>query len=137
MSATCQTSMIRLEDSDLRLGQPLDDVRGMTVVDPHFHRVGDVDDLIVDGEQRRARLLVVASGGILGLVRTRRLVPVDAVTRVDDRVHIELSHEQVHRCVEFDPAPATLVTHDEVYSHYGYLPFWGPDYAPPYFLRRE
>ena len=55
------------------------------------HRLGDVEDLVVDDQHRRARLLVVISGGILGLGATQRLVPVEAVTKVDDRVHVELT----------------------------------------------
>jgi sporulation protein YlmC with PRC-barrel domain len=128
--------MVHLEDSGLELAHPPDDVRGLTVVDPNGHRVGEVDELIIDEEERRVRLLVVASGGILGLGRTRRLVPVDAVTWVDDVVLVEASHERVHCCSEYHPGRAPSPRFEEVYAHFSYLPFWGPSYAHPYFLRR-
>ena len=137
MASTSQLCMLSLEGSELRLAQPIDDLRGLTVVDLHLHRVGDVDGLILDEEHRRARFLVVGSGGILGLARTHRLVPVDAVTRVNDRVQIGASHEQVYRSPEYDPEATPSAVHGAVYDHYGYLPFWSPDYVNPSFLRRS
>lgn len=92
--------MAGLGVDDLTCAQVADDLRGMTVVDPNLHRVGEVDGVVVDQEERRPTLLVVASGGLLGLPRVRRLIPVGAVARVDDRVHVVVSHEQVHRFAE-------------------------------------
>jgi hypothetical protein len=77
----------------------------------------------------------VASGGVLGLDRAQHLLPVDAVTRVDDRVHIEPSHEQVHRCGEYVSQPRQSPTCEEVYRHYGYSPFWAANHVRTYFLR--
>lgn len=135
MTETNQIALVSLEDSGLVLAQPADDVRGLTVVDPHDHRVGKVDDLIIDVAERRARLLVVTSGGLLGLGLTKRLIPVDAVTRVDDQVHIEALHTQVHSAesdAAHDPTPA----YHEMCTHYGYGPFWAPGYVHPYLLGR-
>lgn len=56
----------------------------MVVLDANGHRVGEVHDILLDEEQRRARLLVVASGGVLGLGVHHHLVPVEAVARVSD-----------------------------------------------------
>lgn len=103
---------------------PADDPRGLVVVDPHQHRVGEVDGLLMDLDEHRTRLLVVATAGFVGLPRSWRLIPVEAVTRVDDRVHIEASHEQVHRCPPYQPGPASTSTYDEVYDHFGYPPLW-------------
>ena len=135
MTQTNQIVLVSLEDSDLTLAQPADDVRDLTVVDPHGHRVGKVDDLIIDETERRARLLVVTSGGLLGLGITERLIPVDAVTRVDDQVHIEALHTHVHSAesdAAHDPTPA----YRELCAQYGYGPFWGPGYVHPYLLGR-
>jgi sporulation protein YlmC with PRC-barrel domain len=66
-----------------------DDVRGMVVVDANRHRLGEVEDLVVDDEGR-VRLLSVVSGGVLGLDTRTRAIPIEAVTRVDDRVHVDL-----------------------------------------------
>ncbi|GAB3242127.1 PRC-barrel domain-containing protein [Nocardioides dilutus] len=135
MTHTDQIELVSLECSGLTLAHPADDLRGQTVVDPHRHRVGKVDDLIIDREERRPRLLVVTSGGILGLGTTMRLIPVDAVVRVDEQVHIEAPHTQVHLArsdAEVDPTRA----YREMCASYGYSPFWGPGYIYPYFLGR-
>ena len=62
---------------------------GMVVVDANRHRLGEVEDLVVDDEGR-VRLLSVVSGGVLGLDTRTRAIPIEAVTRVDDRVHVDL-----------------------------------------------
>lgn len=136
MTHTKQIGLVSLEDSDLTLADPADDLRGMTVVDPHKHRVGTVDDLIIDDDERRVRLLVVSSGGILGLGLSTRLVPVDAVTRIDEQVHIAAAHTQVHDARSDDVGDRTLAYRD-MCAAYGYPPFWGPDYVHPYFLGRS
>ena len=135
MTDTDQIGLVSLEQSDLTLAHPLDDLRGFTVVDRHHHRVGRVDDLIIDEQERRPRLLVVTSGGLLGLGLTKRLIPVDAVTRVDAQVHIEALHTQVHEA-ESDPALDPAPAYHEICAHYGYRPFWGPGYVHPYLLGR-
>lgn len=135
MTETAQLGLVSLEDSDLTLADPADDLRGRTVVDLCHHRVGEVCGLIIDVEQRRPRLLVVVSGGIMGLARTKSLVPVDAVTRADDVVHIEAAHQQVQSAT-YDPDRAPSPAYQEVCRHYGYLPFWTPGYVDPPLLRR-
>ncbi len=135
MSAMTSIRLVPLDESVSGLAYPGEDLRGMTVVDRHMHRVGEVDGLIVDEQEHRARLLVVASGGILGLARTQRLLPVDAVTRVDDLVHIEPSHEQVHQCAEYRSSPTPSSNLDDIYHHYGYSPFWASNHVHPRFLR--
>ncbi|GAW52248.1 MULTISPECIES: PRC-barrel domain-containing protein [unclassified Nocardioides] len=135
-TATDQSSLARLEDVDAVLAHASDDLTGQTVVDPNGHRVGEVDGLIIDLDERRARLLIVASGGQLGLARVRRLLPVDAVTRIDDRVHIEVAHEDVHSGAEYRPGVGPSPRYADVYAHYGYSPYWDASYVSPYFLRR-
>jgi sporulation protein YlmC with PRC-barrel domain len=132
---TDQIGLVSLRESGLALAHPADDLRGLTVVDRHRHRVGKVDDLIVDEQERRPRLLVVISGGLLGLGITRRLIPVDAVTLVDEQVHIEALHTHVHGA-ESDPALDPAPAYDQMCAHYGYGPFWGPGYVNPYLLGR-
>ena len=135
MTAGTGVRRVNIEHSGVGLRQPAEHLRGMTVVDPHLHRVGEVDGLIVDEEERLGRLLVVASGGIVGLARIQRLVLVEAVTRVDHQVHLGASHEQVHRGAELTSEALLAPVLDEVYRHYGYSPFWAPSQLPPRFLR--
>lgn len=137
MASTAAITLISLKDSDLVLAHAADDVRGLPVVDPHGHRLGEVDDLVIDEPGHRVRLLVVTSGGLLGLGQTSHLLPIDAVTRVSDEVHVETPHEQVHRAGPYTPEPVSAPLFDQVYRYFGYVPFWAPDYVPPYFHRRR
>lgn len=134
MRTTNEISMLSIGATGLDLADPADDLRGMTVVDRHHHRVGQVDDLIIDDQERRLRLLVVASGGLVGLGRSQRLVPVDAVVRVAEQVHLDVSHEQIH-VTPSDPELGPAATYRQLCSSYGYLPFWQHGYVHPYLLR--
>ncbi|MBF4764410.1 PRC-barrel domain-containing protein [Nocardioides islandensis] len=128
--------------SGLTLSDPYDDVRGLTVLDPDGHRVGDVEDLVIDETHRRARLLVVTSGGVLGLGETRRFIPVDLVTCVDEHVHMARVHpggpddDPTARAAGDDPDLVAGPPYADVYASYGFAPFWGMDYVTPYFHRR-
>ncbi|WP_139980473.1 PRC-barrel domain-containing protein [Nocardioides litoris] len=77
-------------------------LHGRVVVDPHGHRVGEVDRVVVEDGTGRVLQLVVASGGLRGLARTHRLVPADSVLGVDDRVHVSISHRTIHEGPRFD-----------------------------------
>ncbi len=133
---TDQIGMVALGDSDLVLANEEDDVRGMAVLDPNGHRVGDVDEIVIDEEERRARLLVVTSGGILGLGVDKRLVPVEAIARVREQVHLHHTHDDVRAGAEYDPEPADSPDYAQIYGHYGYQPFWHAGYTVPYFFDR-
>lgn len=133
---TDQIGMVALGDSDLVLANEDDDVRGMAVLDTNGLRVGEVDEIVVDEEDRRARLLVVTSGGILGLGKEKRLVPVDAIARVSDDVHLHQTHDDVRTGAAYDPELADPPDYAEVYGHFGYSPFWHVGYTVPYFFDR-
>lgn len=81
--------LVYLGRSGLEIATPDGDVRGCAVVDPGGLRLGEVDDVVVEVATRRTRLLAVVSGGVLGLETRRSLVPVEAVTRTDDRVRLD------------------------------------------------
>ncbi len=102
MTGTMPTGSVHLDD-DLQFSEAPDDLRDLVVVDPDAHRIGEVDGVVVDLADHRTRMLVVGSGGILGLGRVRRLVPVEAVVEVSDRVRIATSHRAVHLVAPYDP----------------------------------
>ena len=129
--------LVPLGNGDLMLADEHDDVRGMPVKDVRDHRVGEVEEILIDPHERRARLLVVASGGILGLGENHRLVPVDAVSHVRDDVRLERSDLHVDSGFDYDPAPRDQVDYRPVYSYFGYTPFWEDGYRAPYFLDRR
>jgi sporulation protein YlmC with PRC-barrel domain len=139
---------VYLGRSGLELARRADDVRGLTVVDPNGHRLGDVDDVVIDAHERRVRLLSVVSGGILGLGRSERLIPVETVTKVDDRVHVDRDHVDVHtlrsrtgggpglRREQHEAQPPGPPSFREVYDRFGVTPFWAEGRAAVYFDQR-
>lgn len=129
--------LVPLGTGELTLAEHQDDVRGMPVLDVRDHRVGEVEDILVDPEQRRARVLVVASGGLLGLAQHHRLVPVDAVSRVRSDVRLERSDLHVESGFDYDPALPAHVDCRAVYHYFGYTPYWEDGYPAPYFLDRR
>lgn len=128
--------LLPLDEGRVSLADHSDDVRGLVVLDANGHRVGEVEDLMVDQAERRARLLVVASGGVLGLGAHRHLIPVEAVARVSDHVRLHLAEEAVPKNEDADSA----LDHGDyaaIYSRYGCTPFWDATYTSPYFHDRR
>ncbi len=125
--------LVRLADAGLTV--PFEqDIRGIRVVDRDGEDVGEVSDLLVDEGERKVRFLEVASGGFLGLGEEKRLVPVDAITRIDDQVHVSTSRTLVADSPVYDPDVARAEPTDHLgslYAYYGYGPYWGPDYVYP------
>lgn len=127
-------TLVRLADTDLTLADPADDVRGKAVVDRGGDEVGVVEDLVIDEEERRVRLLQVGSGGFLGIGKQRVLVPVDAVTGVDDVVHVDEDRDHVAQGPGYDPD--LTLQRDIVaglYDYYGLMPYWSAGYRYPGF----
>ena len=77
--------LMRLNDTDLYVPDR-DDVRGRDVIDQHGNDIGSVHDLIIDPQEQRVRFLQVTSGGFLGIGGTMMLIPIEAVTRVTDKI---------------------------------------------------
>ena len=96
--------LIRLGDSDFVPANPENDVRGKDVYDAEGQRIGNLEDLYIDQQEREIRFLEVGAGGFLKLGEKRFLVPVEAVTRVaEDRVTIEPDRtEKVEGPAPFD-----------------------------------
>lgn len=123
--------LVYLGSSGLEIAPPSDDLRGLVVVGPDGLRIGEVDDVVVDLPSRRARLLSVASGGILGFASRRAIVPVEVVTKVDDRVHLDCSYADVQdRAGGSLSRPSTDTDRlapaeaEETYAAHGIVPFW-------------
>ena len=126
-------TMMRLGDSDQVLADPRDDIRGRNVIDREGNEIGRVEDLLIDAEQKRVRLLRVEHGGLFGIGSTSLFIPVETVERItEDGVGIERSRADVAQAPQYDPE---LVDEDkyfnELYGHYGYSPYWMPGHVPP------
>ena len=82
--------LVRLGDSDFVPANPEDDLRGKAVYDAQGQRVGGVEDLYIDPQEREMRFLEVGVGGFLGIGEKNYLAQVEAVVEVaEDRVTIE------------------------------------------------
>ena len=104
------------------LEHPEADIRGRTVFDQGAHALGDVGGLIIDEDERRVRF------------PTKRLMPVDAVVRIDDvSVHLDRTGEEVAQSAEYDPSIVPAADfYEDLYFHYAYAPFWIPGSSYPY-----
>lgn len=125
----------KLEDSDLEIARRDEDVRGRKMVDRHGDEIGKVDALFIDESEQKIRFLRVSSGGFLGIGATKFLIPVDAITRIDDdHVHIDKTREHLVGAPPYEPE---LVDRREyyqsLYQYYGYPPYWTTGYAYPPF----
>lgn len=129
-----QPTLLRLSDTEFRPADPSEDIRGRKVLDMAGEELGSVDDLFIDDQDHKVRFLQITSGGFLGLGAAKFLLPVDAVARLTvDAVYIQQGREQVAGAPRYDPALVDERYMTDVYSHYGYPPFWGLDYEyPPY-----
>lgn len=140
MKITNTDRLLKLSEVDETIANPDEDIRGRDVKDTNGTDLGTVDDLLIDHDERRVRFLQVASGGFLGIGQDTTLIPVDAITAIDDSaVRVEVSREQVEGAPTYDPA---LVTERETYGgvldYYGYGAYWGGGYrypAYPYYGR--
>ena len=127
-------NLVYLGSSGLEIAPPSDDLRGLVVVGPDGLRVGEVDDVVVDADARRARMMSVASGGILGFATHRALIPVEIVTKVDDRVHLDRSYADVPVCAASAEVAQAGDVHllpsteaEAAYDAFGVVPFWEVD----------
>jgi sporulation protein YlmC with PRC-barrel domain len=118
-----QPDLVNLKNTGLHLDEPWQDLRGLDVYDVNDDKIGSVEDVYVDREQRRARLLDVSAGGVLGVGKKHFLVPVEDVKRdLDgDRLTVEHPKDKVMESPEFDPddGPKSDLQR-AVYAYYGY-----------------
>ena len=130
MAQDGSTALLRLGDTDLTV-EVEDDVRGLHAVDRDGEDIGEVDELIIDEQDKKVRFLEVGSGGFLGIGEEKRLIPAEAVERVGDVVRVGTTKQAVADSPGYDPdvvRQTGLDYYGGLYGYYGYGPFWGPDY---------
>jgi sporulation protein YlmC with PRC-barrel domain len=114
-------TMVLLSDSEQMMTDPDQDIRGRKVRDRDGNELGKIDDLLIDQEHKKVRLLRVEHGGLFGIGATPLYIPVNAVERVtDDEVVISRSRVQVAEAPHYDPE---LIDGDkyfaDLYRYYG------------------
>jgi sporulation protein YlmC with PRC-barrel domain len=120
------TSLIKLSDSDHMLANALEDIRGLKVRDSDGEDLGTVDDLLIDTDDHKVRMMRVEHGGILGIGAQALFIPVDAITGIaDDAVQVGETRSRVAEAPQYDPK---VIEEKEfyasLYEHYGYPPYW-------------
>jgi sporulation protein YlmC with PRC-barrel domain len=118
----------RLRDKHKTIAGFDEDIRGRMVRDKDGQEVGKIEGLLLDDVERKVRFMEVASGGFLGLGKTKSFIPVDAIKRItDDDVFIGHSREHVAGAPRYDPS---LVMADaryffDLYPYYGFQGYRG------------
>lgn len=133
MSDVRSHTIVKLGDTDQTVADPAEDIRGRDVIDRDGEDIGKVDALMIDEGEGKVRFLQVKGGGFLGIGDQTVLIPVDAITRIEeDRVHVDQTRERVAGGPRYDPDLAQERTYwEEAAGYYGYGPYWGAGYAYP------
>ena len=98
-------NLVKMSDSDLRLEEPWQDIRGLEVYDVNGEQIGSVEDLYVDRDSSLPRFLEVSAGGFLGIGKKHFLIPIEEVSRDigADRVTVNQPRYKVVESPDFDP----------------------------------
>ena len=130
MNDQSRALLIRLGDSGQMLSNPAEDIRGWRVLDQDGEEIGKIDDLLVDEEEGKVRMVRIEEGGFLGIGATPFFLPVDAITSIADReVHVDQTRSRVAEAPRYDPDLTDQSDYySELYNYYGYAPYWGPGY---------
>ena len=84
------------------------ELRDTTIYNNDNKEIGEINDLVIDGESGRIRFAVVGVGGFLGIGETNVMVPWNAFQRrpdngdADVRYTLDVSREQLEKAPRFD-----------------------------------
>jgi sporulation protein YlmC with PRC-barrel domain len=108
-----------------------EDVRGYEVRDIDDRALGRVDDLIIDTDAGRVRFLKVGGGGILGLGRVHRLVPVDLIRGIaGEFVFLNATKDLIDFAPKWRSIDDVAYVKDSL-RYFGTQPFWTEGYVAP------
>lgn len=120
--------VIKLSHSEFVIEYADEDVRGRAVLTVDGEKIGNVDDLLIDKDEAKVRFLEVGHGGFLGIGERKSLIPIEAVSQLDE-YHVIVDHSREHVAAAPIYNPHVVQTDPylyEVYEHYGYPPPWVP-----------
>lgn len=133
-TASAKQTFKLMRDEHLTTRDRAEDIRSHKVIDAAGQDIGVVEGLLIDDQDEKIRFLRVASGGFLGMGRSKVLIPVEAITKLGRNVvHIDQTRERVATAPEYSPELVDERYYESLYGYYGYQPFWGAGYVyPPY-----
>jgi sporulation protein YlmC with PRC-barrel domain len=122
-----------LSQSGVTVRDPNEDIRGRKVLDRDGEELGTVKDLFIDRAEMRIRFMELGAGGILGIGEETFLIPIDAITDIDeDAVRIDQTVSHVAGGPRYQPdMEEDRDYYGDVYAHYDVPPYWGTGYAYP------
>jgi hypothetical protein len=130
LTTTFTRELERLTQTGLTLADPASNMRDREVLDRDGNHVGTVVDMLIDPELRVPRMIEVQSGGgMLGLGRKHRLIPVEVLTGGDPRtVYVNRTREEIDETPDYRAAEgdAEEDQYAAVYAAYGVTPYWQP-----------
>jgi sporulation protein YlmC with PRC-barrel domain len=116
------SSGVWLSDADRGLADMADDIRRRRVVDNWGNKIGTVEDLLIDTEENKVRLLLLEHGGVIGFGAAPSILPVEAVMRVsDEEVVIEQPRDRIAGAPQYNATVSDQTGYyGSVYKYYGY-----------------
>lgn len=133
---TTQTipTLVKLGETDFTVADRAEDIRGRVVLDRTGEKIGHVSALMIDEQESKVRFMEIASGGILGIGEKTFLMPIDTITKIDEKhVHIDRTHQAVSAAPAYEPKMVSERDYNDAYGYYGYSPFWMGGYSYPAF----
>lgn len=114
--------LARLSDTEFILEDQTQDIRGLDVYAAGGEKIGTVEHLYVDEEERKVRFLDVGAGGFLGLGEKDFLIPAEAVKEINkDGVVVDQSREKVAESPPLDTSVVPQPPYQrDIYDYYGY-----------------
>ena len=92
--------------------------------------LGKIEDLVIDHLQGRVAYAILSFGGFLGVGNKLFAVPLPALSYrpTEDTFVLHVDKETLKRAPGFDlnqwPNMSDRAWGEEIYSHYGYSPYW-------------
>ena len=126
MASTFTRDLEPLTSSGLELDDPSRDIRGRDISDRDDNMVGTVSELLIDPTQRIPRMLVLETGGLLGMGKKQYLVPLEAVQDDGGQLHMQWHKDEITNEPEYRPADGEEeeLQYVQVYAAYDIRPYW-------------
>ncbi len=138
-NTSAKETLHTLKEMHLTPRDAAQDIRSRKIVDVDGASLGKIGGLIVDDQEHRVRFLRVTSGGFLGLGQDEALIPVEAITKIDDDVVlVNQTRERITGAPTYNPPLVDDRYYENIYGYYGLRPYWstaGYIYPPyPFYL---